>query len=187
MGISSETIVIVLFGDNGTREGITSMYHGVPVAGGRLNATEHGTHIPMFVYWPGKIHGGAVNNDLVSFVDVLPTLADIEKTPTPTTYGTLDGISFYDHMVGEAGTPREWIFNHYQPFINVEGNTKLYRWVQNKDYKLYDTTDSRLLSGKFFKMTDFNEDHDALNANTLTPEEKALRDSFRIILSRMHN
>lgn len=187
MGIGSETIVIVLFGDNGTREGITSMYHGVPVAGGRLNATEHGTHVPMFVYWPGKVAAGAINEDLVSFVDILPTLADVAKISKPTSYGPLDGVSFYNRMVGLEGKPREWIFNHYQPFINVEGNTKLYRWVQNKDYKLYDTTDSRLLSGKFFKMTDFQEDKDPLNADQLTAEERALKDSFRVILSRMHN
>jgi arylsulfatase A len=186
MHIESETIVIVLFGDNGTREGITSMFNGEAVPGGRLNATEHGTHVPMFVYWPGKVAAGSVNNDLVSFVDILPTIAGIAKVPVPTNYGPLDGVSFYPRMIGEPGTAREWIFCHYEPFLNVEGNDKIFRWVQNKEYKYYDTGSSKL-AGKFFKLVNFSEEQPPLSNDVMSTGERALKDSFQVILSKMHN
>jgi arylsulfatase A len=162
------------------------MYHGQEIPGGRLNATEHGTHVPMFVYWPGKIPGGTVNDDLISFVDILPTMADVANIALPTTYGTLDGFSFYQGMTGKTGVPRDWIFCHYEPFLNVPGNDKLFRWVQNKQYKLYDSSSSKL-AGKFFKLVDFTDQEPPLSNDVLTPEERALKDSFKVVLSKMHN
>lgn len=62
----------------------------------------------------------------------------------------------------------------------------IFRWVQNKEYKCYDTGSSKL-AGKFFKMADFTGQQPPLSNDVMSTEERALKDSFQVVLSKMHN
>ncbi|MEQ8704958.1 MAG: sulfatase-like hydrolase/transferase [Phaeodactylibacter sp.] len=47
---------------------------------GKSTVYEKGLRVPFLVRWPGKVEAGTTNDDLISFVDLLPTLAGIAKT-----------------------------------------------------------------------------------------------------------
>lgn len=186
VGLKQKTVVILALGDNGTSEEITSKFNGQFITGGRSQTTIYGTHVPLIVYWPGTVNKGKVINDLVDFSDFMPTIADIAGTNIPASYGTIDGVSFYPQLMGEKGNPREWIFCHYQPFINVAGNEKIYRWVQNADYKLYDSTGWEK-SKEFFNLNIEPTERKPLKDDALSNKEKNLKEKWKQIFLTMHN
>jgi len=47
---------------------------------------EAGIHLPLIVRWPGKVPPGTVREDLVSWVDVAPTILAAAGVPIPDTY-----------------------------------------------------------------------------------------------------
>lgn len=183
-GLANETAIIIVLGDNGCPQGIRSYFNGTIIEGGRQSHKENGTHVALFVYWPGRVTGGTVNDDLIDFTDFLPTIAGIAGVPLPTTFGPLDGISFAPRLLGEPGTPREWIFNHYQPFPDIPGS-QLYRWVQNKTYKLYDTSSTKQ-GGRFYNIAEDVNEEQPIPRFMMTPEEKAIRNQFADVMASMH-
>ena len=183
-GLVNETAIIIVLGDNGCPQGINSLFNGQVISGGRQSHKENGTHVALYVYWPGKVAQGSVNNDLIDFTDFLPTIAGIAGVPLPVTFGPLDGVSFAPRLFGEMGTPREWIFNHYQPFPDIPGS-QLYRWVQNSTYKLYDTSSTKQ-GGRFYNIvTDVNEER-PIPRSYMTPEEKIIRNKFADVMAIMY-
>ena len=99
-GLESNT-VFLFSGDNGTSSGITSLQNGHYIQGGKGLTIEAGTHVPLIVYWPGKVKP-SVNNNLIDFTDFLPTLAGIAGVSEPANYGTLDGLSFYPQLINQS-------------------------------------------------------------------------------------
>jgi len=177
LGIEKNTIILFV-GDNGTSQGIISQFNGTEVEGGKGITTEAGTHVPLLAYAPGLI-SNATNNDLIDFTDFLPTLAGIANTPTPVTYGVLDGVSFYPRLVGEAGTPRDWIFCHFDPNPDNSNADTVERFVQNINYKYYEDDRFYDIIADIFEK---NPVPDVL----LTPEEKQVKLEFKDVLSTMH-
>ena len=112
LGIEDNT-VIIYSADNGTSHDIILIGDADTSQGGKGLTTEAGTHVPLMISWSGTITAGAINNDLIDFADLLPTLAGIANIPTPTDYGILDGVSFAPRLINQTGTPRDWIFNHF--------------------------------------------------------------------------
>ncbi|TVR49297.1 MAG: sulfatase [Puniceicoccaceae bacterium] len=47
---------------------------------------EAGLHLPLIVRWPGRIKPGSVNDDLVAWVDLAPTLLALAGAPVPEHY-----------------------------------------------------------------------------------------------------
>ncbi len=180
-GLDNNTIII-FSGDNGTPSDITSVIDSANAEGGKASTTEAGTHVPLMIYWPGHITP-AINNDLISYVDFMPTLADAAGVSNLSVYGGSDGVSFYQRLLGNTGNPRNWIFNHFDEYPGFYTDT-LSRWVQNATYKLYDTTGS-YYSGKFFNITTDVNQLNPLPDNTLTPDELAIKNQFLSVLDTM--
>lgn len=174
MNLTNNTVFIFL-GDNGTPPAITSVYLGDSIRGGKMKSTTWGTHVPLIVYWRGVIPANTINSDLVDFTDFLPTLAGIARVPVPKTYGTLDGVSFAPRLIERAGTPRSWIFCHYDPEQNQPSVLK--RWIQDTTYKLYDST------GRFYNV--YLDPYEKNNLKTLTPEEEQVKNNFQSILNTL--
>jgi len=179
IGIENNTVIIYI-GDNGTPYEISEYVDNDSlITGGKGLTTENGIRVPMIFYWPKTINAGLVNNDLIGFTDFLPTLADIANIPVPTNYGPLDGVSFAPRLVGNEGTPRAWLFYHY------DSDTKkhiLIRWAQTKKYKLYDT--STLSNKRLFYniINDVNEEH-PLSDNSLTAQEQIIRNRLLNVIN----
>ena len=83
---------------------------------------------------------GRVNRDLISSVDILPTICKAAGVGVP---ANTDGVSFEKQLRGENGTPREWLYCWYSPRQQADLTVKEYS--QNQQYKLYST-------GKFFDL-----------------------------------
>lgn len=177
MGLAKNTLYIFI-GDNGTPHFIYSMYKGQLIQGGKRQTTVWGTHVPMIVYWKGKIAPGTVNNNLVDFSDFLTTIADIAQIPKPTTFGQLDGVSFYPSLLSPSLVIRNWVFCHYDN--DRHSDQPLYRYVHNSTYKLYDST------GFFYNMVNDPYEENSIPAGSMTTAELETRNYFQSILDSLH-
>jgi len=124
--------------------------------------------------------GGNGNTNLVDFTDFLPTCAEAAGTTIPSSYGTIDGVSFLKQLQGLPTTPRSWVFNHYQPFTDQPKGDQITRWINNATYKLYDST------GRFYNIALDPDEKRPLKKSTLTPDEKLLRKQFQNVMNTLH-
>ncbi len=136
-----ENTLILFTADNGTNVGITSLWNGQNIRGGKGSTTDMGTHVPLVAYWKGHTPQGVVLDDLIDFTDFYPTFAAMagvklgEDDP-------IDGRSFLPQLNGEPGQPREWVFCHYQPYW---GRFKGSQYIRDAQFKLY-------RDGRFFNV-----------------------------------
>ena len=174
IGLDKNTVVIYS-GDNGSSKSVGIYRAGdSTVYGGKSITTEAGTRVPLIVFWDGKVIPGTVNNDLIDFTDVLPTVADIAHIPVPASYGPIDGISFAPRLTGNAGTPRDWIFYHYDPH---PGYNTYKRWAQTATYKLYDTS-SYNSQRLFYNIANDPDERFPIPDSLLSGDEAQLKQNF---------
>jgi len=55
--------------------------HGPDLIRGKRTCYEGGVHVPMIARWPGQIPAGTVRHELMSTVDIMPTLLDLAGAP----------------------------------------------------------------------------------------------------------
>jgi len=140
LGLAEKTLIL-FYSDNGTHLKVTSQTKTGPVAGGKGEMTDAGTHVPLIARWTGQIRPG-VDHSLVDSTDFLPTLLECAQRPLPPAV-KIDGRSFYPQLTGRRGTPREWTFCHFDPRPGWDKDRfTLRRFARNRRYKLYD--DGRL-------------------------------------------
>ena len=179
-----ENTLIIYSGDNGTPRPVLSQFNGFTVRGGKHSTTEPGTNVPLIMYWPRTIARNTVVNDLVNFPDFMPTLADVAGIPKPTTYGTLDGVSFYSTLTtGSNPIARSTIYN---AFSGDTTKRPFNRWTQNTSCKLYDISNKYPTSGTFVKIEQGKVDGLPIPDSLLTPQEQQLKQSFQQILNLYH-
>lgn len=131
---------------------------------------EMAIRVPLIVNWPAKTVPGTVSDDLVDFVDFLPTFAAAAGYDLPVGE-TFDGVSFLPQIKGEVGTPREWVFN------SEKGKKRM---VRSARYKLY--TD-----GRFYDLeTDLEETH-SIAPGGGTEDAEAGRVKLQTALSNLIN
>ena len=173
LGLRENTLVLFT-ADNGTMRGISSLIDSQPIIGAKGLTTDAGTHVPLVANWKENIPEGLVCDDLIDFTDFLPTLLDMAGESSPSTV-PLDGRSFLPQIRGEKGNPREWIFCHYDP---KWGNRPKKRYVQNKEWKLYE--DGRIFNLK----TDILEEN-PLNRKQIHADVQEIINKFEEVLARM--
>lgn len=177
MGLSDNTVILYV-GDNGTPNPIYSTYKGQAIKGGKGSTNQTGTHVPFIIYWKGVITPGSINNDLIDFTDFLPTIAGIAGAPVPTTYGTLDGVSFYPRLLNQAGTPRNWVFCHYIPGVSTP--QPAIRFIYNSTYKLYDSL------GLFYNIALDPYEKKPIKPSAMTKQQRQTRKYFQSVLDTLH-
>lgn len=134
-----ERTLIVLVGDNGTKEIFSHILPGNRIYPGRKGGnTDNGLHVPLILNMPNTIapRAGKAYEGLVHITDIFPTIAEAAGIRIPNA-GDLDGISFWPQVLGAAGEPRSYIHHWYignsdyrEPDIAID-------YVFNKDFKLY--------------------------------------------------
>lgn len=70
--------------------------HGAQFSRGKTSVYEAGLHVPMMLYWPGETEAGLVPEQLVSSLDIFPTLLDALGVPTE---------EWPEHLVGHSLLP----------------------------------------------------------------------------------
>lgn len=169
-----ENTLLLFTGDNGTDRNVVSSWKGQRIAGRKGYPVEAGTHVPLIANWPGTIAAGQKNEDLIDFTDVLPTLVEAAGTQLPDGFKT-DGISFHPQLMGEEGELRDWIFCHYDP---QWGKFTKARYVQNKEWKLYE-------NGDFYHFTVDPKEEQPFDDAQLSAETMALKATFQQVLKEM--
>lgn len=174
-----DNTIVIFAGDNGTPGPIISKYNGHLQIGGKAQSTIFGIRVPMMITWPGHIAANTVNNNIIDFVDFLPTFADAAGTSVSTDYGTIDGVSFYNQLIGVQATPRAWSYCYYHPLSKEGGNTNLKIWAQNGVYKLYDSLNT------FYNVV--KDPYELSPLTTLTPKQQKIKDQLQAVIDSEHN
>jgi arylsulfatase A len=167
-----DNTLLVFIGDNGTGAGLPSKFEGKEIKGGKGTTTHRGTHVPLIVNWPAGLKKSAVSNDLISSVDVLPTICAAAGVPV---HGKIDGVSFLPQLRGEKGTPREALYTWYSP--RQQANLTVREFAQNHHYKLYRT-------GEFYDLTADLEEKTPLTVTDLKGHAKAAATSMQGVLDQ---
>ncbi|GIR69312.1 MAG: hypothetical protein CM15mP74_05630 [Halieaceae bacterium] len=107
LGIERNTLVIFT-SDNGPtgvrgRPSLERFGSTAGLRGMKGMVFEGGIRVPMIAWWPGRIAAGASTEEVTTFWDVLPTLAELVGRPD-LIMG--DGQSFAPVMLGHGQMPR---------------------------------------------------------------------------------
>ena len=92
----SDNTVVMLISDNGR-----------PFPRDKTTIYDSGIRTPLIVRWPKLIAQSTISSNLVSSVDIGPTILEIAGVPTPE---TMDGISFLPQLHDPRQVTREYVF-----------------------------------------------------------------------------
>jgi len=101
-GLDDNTIIL-FFSDNGGAHNSCN----APWSGWKGQLLEGGQRVSSIVYWPKKVKGGQVSDEIIMTMDVLPTLCDLTDTPMK---GTFDGLSFLPTLLSDKQMPDRTVF-----------------------------------------------------------------------------
>ena len=118
-GKSDNTLVIYL-GD-----------HGADLLRGKRTCLESGLRIPLIASWPGAIRSGQVRQELVSTIDLFPTILEASGADAP---NTLPGRSLLPLLKGEKPDWRSYVFAEWH--LHGLFNFFPQRSVRGERYKL---------------------------------------------------
>ena len=93
-------------------------------------------HVPMMVRHPGSVHTPGQTEDLVSLMDIGPTVLDAAGIDVPT---YIEGRSLMPYLKGEPIAPREFVFceDNYQIMMRSQDH-KLVYYIGQEEGELYD-------------------------------------------------
>ncbi len=173
----SNRTIIIFTSDNATSQHIRSRYKGQIIRGGKDSTTRRGLSVPLVVYGPGTVLSRVIDTSLADMTDFLPTFAEIAKISKPTTWGTLDGTTFYDNLIGNPVRQRSWVYC-YWPTYNIFKHPSI-SFVYDYNYKLYDSING----GNFYNIRKDLYEQNPIPNGKLTPDEKEKRETFNKILN----
>jgi arylsulfatase A-like enzyme len=107
LNLENDTIVFFT-SDNGPREQGAELFQSAgPFRGIKRDLYEGGIREPMIVRWPGKVKAGTTSEQVWTFWDVLPTLADIADVESPK---DIDGISMLPALLGKNQSRQDLLY-----------------------------------------------------------------------------
>ena len=124
-GIDKNTIVIFT-SDNGPAKGVKLSSAG-PLKGYKGTTHEGGMREPTVVRWPKKIKAGQVNGEMMTAMDLLPTIANLLGYEMPDDR-TIDGKDILATLTKKAPSPHEYLFYYF---------TDNLRAVRYKNFKMH--------------------------------------------------
>ena len=125
---------LVLFtSDNGGSRGCVN----APLRGGKGSTWEGGMREPTLAWWPGRVKAGSTCGELVTAMDVLPTLAKLAGADPPADR-ILDGKDISPLLLGAPGakTPHEAFYYYARANLQAVRSGKWKLHVQGP--RLYD-------------------------------------------------
>jgi arylsulfatase A-like enzyme len=100
-----------------------------PLREGKMTTFEGGHRVPAIARWPGRIPAASTSDELVTAMDLLPTIALLAGAEVPTDR-TIDGRDIWPILSGEpgAGSPHESFLYYYKGQIQAvrSGKWKLH-------------------------------------------------------------
>lgn len=120
LGLDDNTLVLFT-SDNGPwiedhleGDGGTDSHCGSadPLRGAKMMTWEGGIRVPAVMRWPGHIREGRVSDDIVSSLDIYPTLAGLAGADLPGDR-TIDGVDQGDFLLGRSDRSARDTFFYY--------------------------------------------------------------------------
>ncbi|MBS3770911.1 MAG: hypothetical protein KGY69_11735 [Bacteroidales bacterium] len=87
----------------------------------------------------------------------------------------MDGISFYNQLMGQKGPKREWIYCHYD---DGKGSFEGAEYVHNKKWKLY-------RNGEFYNIDKDSLEKNPISEEQMTEEMKQERHELQAVLDSL--
>jgi arylsulfatase A len=103
-GVADNTLILIA-SDNGPWFQGSPGYH----RGRKNDIFEGGMAVPFIVYWPGSAASGKTFEDIVSGLDIVPTVLDLLGLPAPTDR-QIDGVSFKPMLLEGSPSQRQSLF-----------------------------------------------------------------------------
>ncbi len=198
-----ENTLIVIMGDNGTKETFGHVLADGTIYPGRKGGNaDNGIHVPLVINYPNVVpasqdNGYRAYEGLVNLTDIYPTIADAAGIAMPNAE-QVDGISFWEQAKGATGEPRKHIHTWYIGNNKYDDEDVVLRYAFNKDFKRY-APDKDFPEGRFFDLrTDLLERggkrfierrwgvrrYSGLELNELTKEQKSAYDALGVVLEQ---
>ena len=131
LGIDDNTMLIFTSDNGSSMSGAGS---NLPLRGGKGSTWEGGVREPCFMRWPGVVPEGTVRKDILTFMDLLPTLCEFAGADIPP--GSTDGRSFRDLLIEGSDGPRNSYF--YYMWNRLEA-VRIGKWkLRVEGAELYD-------------------------------------------------
>ena len=122
-GIADNTIVIFL-SDNGGGGSADN----APLRGRKGQMFEGGIRVPCIVKWPGKIPAGAMSDEFLTSLEILPTLCAATAAAPPKGVA-LDGFDMLPVLQGRRASPRTEMF--WQRKLDKGARVGHWKWVES--------------------------------------------------------
>ena len=98
---------------------------------GKMTSYEWGVRVPLLVRWPGVAKPGQVRSELVSLIDIMPTLLEATGITAPK---DLAGLSLVHLLRGESSSLRRYLFTEMN--FHMPQQFLPQRTVRDERYKL---------------------------------------------------
>jgi len=105
--------------------------HGPQMSRAKMTNYDFGTHVPLIIYDPKVSRHGKVNHELVSTIDLAPTLLEYAGIKKP---GNLNGKSLLPFIRGKSVPWRDYLFTEFT--VHWPETCFPQRSVRDKQYKL---------------------------------------------------
>jgi len=123
VGASKNTMVVLMSDNGGTNRQVDN---NAPFMGKKGTVFEGGLRTPLIIRWPEVLGSPKVFTDSISIMDIFPTvLAALDISPPE----NLDGLSFYDAILGNGpapARPRFWQHGPSYSDLSSEGRWRFY-------------------------------------------------------------
>lgn len=151
-----EQTLVVVMGDNGTKEPFTHVLpDGSLYPGGKGGNRDNGLHVPLILSCPDTIPAdpaGGIRSylGLVDVTDIYPTLCEAAGVPIPNP-DAIDGISFWPQARGGPGEARQVIYTWYNGNRPATDGSQTLRYAFSKEFKRY-APHANYPEGRFFDL-----------------------------------
>jgi arylsulfatase A-like enzyme len=129
-GIARNTLVLYLSDNGGPLSGGAS---NLQLRGAKDTVFEGGIRVPAAMYWPAGLKGGRTITQMVTVLDMLPTLAAAAGVK-PGNTKPLDGRNMWPHIVRGDVRPREDLF--FTTGLALGSGDPLHLAVRRGEWKL---------------------------------------------------
>ena len=139
LGLDDNTLVIFASDNGANQQFIKQLDSTGGLRGYKRMLYEGGIRAPFIARWPGRIQPGTTSDLLTTFMDFLPTAADLAGVPAPK---GIDGISILPTLLGQKQSAQHdsLYFEIYEPYFQQSvrmGDWKGYRIGTKAPMELY--------------------------------------------------
>jgi arylsulfatase A-like enzyme len=132
-GDADNTLVFFLSDNGGNGNG-----GNAPLRGAKGTMFEGGLRVPFLAWWPGRLPAGRVNDEFLTSLEILPTLAQVAGAQLDARI-TLDGFDLLPVLRGERKSSRTEMF--WQRRGDQAARVDQWKWVRSeKGSGLFDLT-----------------------------------------------